>query len=103
MPTPRPIMVARVGETVAKVNAAASSPRQASPPITLISAVSSGMPAASTLPKPTSRTTIATANPISSLIRSSAAGRASSPSGPPYSTCTPADRSGFTDSSTPWR
>ncbi|MGW6392697.1 hypothetical protein ACWFR1_19785 [Streptomyces sp. NPDC055103] len=38
------------------------------------------------LPKPMIRTTIATPNPIASLLRSSASGRASSPSAPPYST-----------------
>lgn len=96
-------MVARVGETVAKVNAAASSPRIASPPTTPIRAVTRGSPAAMTLPKPMSRTTIATANPIASLIKSLALGRASSPSEPPYSTSAPAARSGWTAWSTPSR
>ena len=95
--------MASVGETVAKTKAAAISPRQASPQKTLISAVSSGTPAASTLPKPTSSTRIATAKPITSLITSLGSGRASSPSGPPYSTSTPAERSGRTAASTPFR
>ena len=95
--------MASVGETVAKVVAAASSPSTASPATTAISAVSSGITAAATLPNPMSSTTTATPKPISSLIRSSGAGRASSPSGPPYSTCAPASRSGRTASSTPLR
>lgn len=103
MPTPSPIMVARVGETVAKVKAIASRLRQLRPTITAISAVTSGSPAATTLPKPISSTTTATAKPIASLVRSLVCGRASSPSGPPYSTCTPAARSGATASSTPCR
>ncbi len=103
MPTPSPIMVARVGETVAKVNAAASRPSAARPPTTAISAVTRGATAARTLPKPVSRTTIATPKPMSSLARSLAAGRARSPSGPPYSTSAPAERSGRTASSTPSR
>ncbi|GAB2803396.1 hypothetical protein GCM10027073_39900 [Streptomyces chlorus] len=103
MPTPRPIIVASVGEAVAKVNAAVGRPSTARPPTTAISAVSRGMTAAITLPTPISRTTIATAKPISSLTRSSGAGLAGSPSGPPYSTCAPAARSGCTASSTPSR
>lgn len=103
MPTPMPIIVASVGETVAKVAVAASSPSSARPHRAQIRAVTSGSTAASRLPKPISRTTIATPKPIASLVRSSGSGRASSPSDPPYSTVTPVDRSGCTARSTPSR
>ncbi len=93
-------MVASVGETLAKVVAAATRARQLSPTITLISAVRSGTPAAMMLPNPMSSTTTATAKPMASLVRSLVSGLASSPSGPPYSTSTPAERSGFTAVST---
>lgn len=96
-------MVARVGETVPKVKAAAIRPSSARPQIAPRSAVIRGRTAAMMLPKPMRRTTIATAKPMASLVRSSASGRASSPSVPPYSTVTPASRSGCTAVSTPVR
>ncbi len=96
-------MVASVGETVAKVSALASRLRQLRPTMTLTRAVSSGIPAAMMLPKPITRTTIATAKPIASLRKSAVSGRASSPSAPPYSTWMPASRSGWTAASTPSR
>lgn len=103
MPTPSPIIVARVGDTVAKVVAAASRPSRASPQTTQTRAVTSGSRAATRLPKPISSTTTATPKPMASLMRSFAAGRASSPSEPPYSTSAPAARSGCTAESTPSR
>ena len=95
-------MVARVGEALGKVKTLASRLRHATPRTTPSSAVTSGMAAPMTLPKPASSTTTATAKPMLSLITSGGAGRASSPSEPPYSTWTPADRSGATAAST-WR
>lgn len=103
MPTPSPIIVASVGDTVAKVVAAASSPSRPSPQTTQMRAVISGSRAARRLPKPISSTRTATPNPMASLTRSFASGRASSPSEPPYSTSAPADRSGCTAESTPSR
>ncbi len=103
MPTPIPIMVARVGATVAKVDSAAISPSTPRPTTAANRAVTSGSPAAIALRKPISSTTIATAKPITSLRRSSGSGCASSPSGPPYSTWTPASRNGATAASTPSR
>jgi hypothetical protein len=103
MPTPSPIMVASVGETLANVEAAASSPSSPSPTTTPNSAVTSGSSAAATLPNAASSTTTATPKPIASLVRSVPPGRASSPSGPPYSTWTPARRSGAVAASTPCR
>lgn len=103
MPTPSPIIVASVGDTVAKVVAAASSARRPRPQMTQIRAVTSGTTAATRLPKPMSSTRMATPNPMASLTRSFAEGLASSPSEPPYSTSAPADRSGLTAESTPSR
>src|SRR6478752_7443807 len=103
MPTPSPIIVARVGDTVAKVVAAASSPSSPRPQTTQMRAVIRGSRAARRLPKPISSTRTATPKPMASLTRSFALGRASSPSEPPYSTSAPADRSGRTAESTPSR
>ena len=83
MPTPRPIITASVGETVGNVNAAAAIPRIPRAVAMPSSAVRMGRPAASTLPKPSSSTTMATTMPISSDRLSWAVGRAAWPSVPP--------------------
>ncbi len=86
MPTPIPIIAASVGEAVPNVRLAAKMPRMLIPASTLISAVSSGSMAPRTLPKISSKTMSATANPIPSDRRSAAFGRVSWSSPPPYST-----------------
>ena len=70
MPTPIPIIAASVGEAVPNVRLAAKMPRMLIPASTLISAVSSGRMAPMTLPKISSKTISATANPIASDRRS---------------------------------
>ena len=86
MPTPIPIIAASVGEAVPNVRLAAAMPRMLIPASTLTSAVTSGRIAPMTLPKMSSKTTSATANPIASDRRSEALGRVSWSSPPPYST-----------------
>ena len=66
------------------------------PITTETTAVTSGSTAPITLPKPSSSTMMATANPISTEVRSFTAGRVSSSRAPPYSTCTRAARAGAT-------
>ena len=83
MPTPSPIIVARVGELVPKLIAAAVMPSRPSPVNTPIRALASGRMPAMTLPKPASSTISATVMPISSEATSLGLGAAACPSWPP--------------------
>jgi hypothetical protein len=90
MPTPIPIMRARVGAAVPNVVAAAARPSRLTPTKTPTSAVPKGSSAPNTLPKPINSTMSATPNPISSDFLSLADGFVSSSSAPPYCTSSPA-------------
>src|SRR5215216_6446594 len=68
MPTPRPIMVARVGPTVGMLRRWPSSPMRPSAVARPSTAVTMGMPIATRLPKVRTRITMAASRPMTSLL-----------------------------------
>jgi len=97
MPTASPIIVARVGATEARSTTAERAPIPARPMPRPISAVRRGSPMARTDPNERSRTTTATARPMSSDEWPAAASGTTSP---PSSASSPASRAGARASST---
>ena len=89
MPTPRPIIVARVGVIVPKVQKPAPRVISAMPMPTEAIARAIGRLIATALPSMTSRITTAASRPITSL-RPVVGGSALATTGPPNSTCRPA-------------
>ena len=102
MPTPRPIIVARVGAITGMSRTWPSSPIAPRAPTSASTAVTMGIPMATAEPKARVRITIATRRPTTSLL--SVCGLDSSlPTGPPAATVRPAFRAGGSAaSSTAW-
>ena len=105
MPTPIPIMVARLAATVGTPVRCPASPMALMPQVRVRSAVAIGRAAATSPRNASSNTTVATASPSSSLVRVSAVSRACA-STPPATAWIPASRAGAaarsTDSARAW-
>ncbi len=93
MPTPSPSIVASVGATTGMSATCPSRPMSPSPVTSATTAVTIGMPAATSVPNVTARITIPTPRPIISLRRDFSS-ESLTPRTPPASTWMPASRAG---------